>query len=433
MFLKRNNILKIKLSILTAIYLSYIFGFFLRENIAGGAEKDFINLTWVGILSFKDNFLETIFNYGAIGEGSTPMFHIINAYLNPFTYSQYAFQASITLLSILNVIFFSQLIKDKFKLSNIDSYLYSSIFLLLPFYRSSAFWGLTENLGWLFLILSIKFYLDVDKQIPTKLKSKIFLTCLFSSLALYTRPYLIFFPIFILLNLIVKKQYSLLKYWISFFSLFAIPGLILLYIWGGSVYLGVGEEKINFIQEYHQPKFILKNLVIFASIFFFYFAPFHIINYSKKFKLPSRQKIKIFSLILLLLLLLNYFNTFDYLNYNKLGGGAFLKINQIIFNENLIFFLFISYLGIISIINFLEKSKNNFVLLFSVLLIYCTPRYIYQEYFEPLFIILFFTLFNLGRGVDKLIKKDQTILIFIIFYVGYYFSSLYYRYYVTAI
>ena len=45
MSLKQNNILRLKLLILIAIYLSYIFGFFLRENIAGGAEKDFIPQT----------------------------------------------------------------------------------------------------------------------------------------------------------------------------------------------------------------------------------------------------------------------------------------------------------------------------------------------------------------------------------------------------
>ena len=86
--------------------LSYFLGFYSRENIAGGAEADFNNLTWKGILAFKNNFTETLFNYGAIGEGSLPLFHIINAYLNPLSYSQVSFQFSICLLSLLNVVFF---------------------------------------------------------------------------------------------------------------------------------------------------------------------------------------------------------------------------------------------------------------------------------------------------------------------------------------
>ena len=117
---------------------------------------------------------DTIYNYGKIGEGSLPLFHILNAYLNPFTYNEKSFQLSICAISFLNVIFFSQILKQKYKIKIIDSYLYSSIFLILPFFRSSAFWGLTENLGWLFLILTIKFYLVVYKN-----KVNIFLSVYF--------------------------------------------------------------------------------------------------------------------------------------------------------------------------------------------------------------------------------------------------------------
>ena len=143
---------------------SYIIGFFLRENVAGGAEQDFLNFTWPLINSFKKDLLFTIINYGTFGEGSLPLFHIINAYLNPFTFNQIIFQGSITLISLLNVLFFSQIIEKKFNLKKIDALLYSSIFLILPFFRSSAFWGITENFGWLFLLLSIKYYNLIDKN-----------------------------------------------------------------------------------------------------------------------------------------------------------------------------------------------------------------------------------------------------------------------------
>ena len=182
--------------------------------------------------------------------------------------------------------FFSQILRQKYKINNVDSYLYSGIFLILPFFRSSAFWGLTENLGWLFLILTIKYYLVVEKN-----KVNIFLVCLFSSLALYTRPYLIFFPVFFIMNLFIKKKdYFILKTSIFYYTIFAIPGLILLYIWGGSVYLGTGEDKVNFILEYHQPKFIFKNLVIFSSIFLFYLLPFHLVSFSTEKKLIETKK-----------------------------------------------------------------------------------------------------------------------------------------------
>ena len=175
-----KNISYFKILILILIFLLYANGFYLRENIAGGAESDFNNFTWKGIQAFKTNFLHTIVNYGAIGEGSLPMFHIINAYLNPFAFNPYIFQLSISIVSLFNVLFFSKILRQKYDLSILDSYLYSSIFLILPFFRSSAFWGLTENLGWLFLILSIKFFSRNRQK-----KRNVFLVCLFSSLAIH--------------------------------------------------------------------------------------------------------------------------------------------------------------------------------------------------------------------------------------------------------
>jgi len=38
----------------------YIIGFFLRENVAGGAEKDFLNYTWPIIDAFKNQFYDTL-------------------------------------------------------------------------------------------------------------------------------------------------------------------------------------------------------------------------------------------------------------------------------------------------------------------------------------------------------------------------------------
>ena len=125
-----KNLIYFKFFLLILIILFYFFGFYIRENIAGGAEADFNNLTWKGILSFKNNFLDTLYNYGKIGEGSLPLFHILNAYFNPFTYNKDSFQLSISFLSLLNVVFFSQILRQKYRIKILDSYLYSSIFLI---------------------------------------------------------------------------------------------------------------------------------------------------------------------------------------------------------------------------------------------------------------------------------------------------------------
>ena len=428
MFVRKKNIFYIKILLLFLILLSYFFGFYFKENIAGGAEADFRNLTWIGILSFKTDFLGTLYNYSSIGEGSLPMFHILNAYLNPFTYSQESFKFSISILSLLNVVIFSQILRQKYNLKLLDSYLYSSVFLILPFFRSSAFWGLTENLGWLFLIISIKYFLIIDKK-----KLNIFLVCLFSSLALYTRPYLIFFPIFFVMSSFINRDYTLLKNSIFYYALFSIPGLFLLYIWGGSVYLGMGEERVNLILEFHQPKFIFKNLVIFSSIFFLYFLPFHIVTVLKERKFLKIEESKKYLLLLFFILALYYFNIFDYLKDNTLGGGAFLKINQFFFDNNYFFFIIIAFLGIVSVINLIKISKRNLILLLSILIIYCTAKNLYQEYFEPLLLITFLSLFDMRKKSIESLKENKTIFIFLFYFLSYFLASYYYRYNIAII
>jgi len=408
------------------VFMSYIIGFFLRENIAGGAESDFEKLTWPLILAFKNQIYDTLVNYGSFREGSLPVFHLFNAYLNPFTFSKITFQASITFFSILNVIFFSQIIREKFKISNLDSFVYASIFLLLPFFRSSAYWGLTENFGWLFLILSIKYFLKYENTSGKNSIYLIFLFCLFSSIALYTRPYLIFLPSFIFLKYLFYRDYFSLKYSSIFYLLFSLPGLYLLYLWGGS--LKIGPQEVSLIQDYHNPKFILKNLIIFASIFLFYFFPWELSNLIKKVKLPNLKNLLTFLIILIFLFILYFLNIFDYLKSFRYGGGAIFKINQILFKDKFIFFILLSSFGITLIVDYIKISKKN-IILFFCLLLFCFPKYILQEYFEPLFIILLFTLIDLRKNNLLLIKENNTMFIYCVYFLTYLLGSYYYRFF----
>ena len=229
------------------------------------------------------------------------------------------------------------------------------------------------------------------------------------------------------MSLLIKKDYFILKTSIFYYTIFAIPGLILLYIWGGSVYLGTGEDKVNFILEYHQPKFIFKNLVIFSSIFLFYLLPFHLVSFSTEKKIDRNKKIY-YLIALIFLLTLNHLNVFDYLKDNTLGGGAFLKISQLFFYDNNLLFIIIAFFGIISIIYFLEISKKNFVLIFCILIIYCTAKNIYQEYFEPLLLIALLSLFDLKKPSINVLKDNKTVLKFLFYFSIYFFSSYYYRY-----
>ena len=423
MKIRSETIFNFKQIIILLISISFFSGFYLRENIAGGAESDFLNLTYPAIIAFKNNFYDTLLNYGKFGEGSLPLFHILNAYLNPFIENQYLFQLSITLLSLINVYLFFEIVKKKFSLKNLDALLYASLFLLLPFFRSSAYWGLTENIGWLFLLLSIKNYIDLKEKNSEIIK--IFYVCFFSSLALYTRPYLIFFPIFICINCLIKKKFKFFKYATLFYSIFSIPGFYLIYLWGGPLKIGP-EQSINLL-DYHNPSFILKNLLIFFSIFLFYSLPLEISKISQKFLRSNSYFIKYFIFILLFLIFLDYLNFLDYIKIMKMGGGAFLKINHFIFKDNIIFFLITSSIGVLIILNYFLISNSNKVLFLSIM-IFCFPKFIFQEYFEPLIIIVLFCLIDFNKKNKFLISKNKTLFIFTGYFVSYYLLSYLYRY-----
>ena len=70
------------------------------------------------------------------------------AYLNPLSDNITNFQLANTIISFSIFIIFAIILKKKnLYISFIDALLISSVFLLLPFFRTSAFWGKQENYG----------------------------------------------------------------------------------------------------------------------------------------------------------------------------------------------------------------------------------------------------------------------------------------------
>ena len=147
------------------MFISFFLGYFLRENSAGGG-LEFYKLSWPIIQSFQKDFLFTINNYGTFGDYTIPFSHIINAYLNPFSNNVSNFQLSVLVISFVVFFIFALVLKKIFSDINfIDILLTSSVILLLPFFRTSAFWGKNENYGWLFFILALYFFFEIKKNI----------------------------------------------------------------------------------------------------------------------------------------------------------------------------------------------------------------------------------------------------------------------------
>ena len=152
---------------------------------------------------------------------------------------------------------------------------------------------------------------------------------------------------------------------------------------------------------------IFNDILITFSLFFFYILPFlitNIIEIENPFK-----KINIF--FSLLIFLICSFN-FDY-NYLYSGGGIFFKFSNLTFGNNYIFYI-IAFCAILTCLPLLAKKKFNILIFLLILL--NNPQYtIYHKYFDPFFLIVFFTIFNFRLNIKKMASSGNYYIVFFYF------------------
>ena len=430
-----NKEVLLKLFVIFLISVSFFLGYFLRENAAGGG-PEFYELSWPIIQSFKEDFLFSIKNYASFGDGTIPFSHIINAYLNPFSAVTENFQLSTTIISFVIFSIFALILKKTFTHVNfIDILLTSSVLLLLPFFRTSAFWGKNENYGWLFCILALYFFSEIKKDLSNNPKNRdilnIILFCFTSACALYARQALVFLPISYLLYLFfnsANKKTIIIS--IISFVIFAIPAFLLILIWG-NVFPVENFQDGQFFGNWLNFNHILKNFPILLSFFGFYLFPILIIEFlNSEFKDFFSKYFKSFFFALIIFVFLSQINLLNYLGDYKMAGGAILKVNYLIQKNNFFLLLVFSSIGFSILIRFItEDIKNNAVILLPILIIFGFPQLLYQEYVEPLILIIFFLALktNLHKVYFNNISLSNSIFLsyFTIFLIG----SIYFKHF----
>ena len=111
--MKINSSDYLKFFVIFSFSVLFFLGFIFRENAVGGGPEFYI-LQWPIIQSFKKDFLFTISNYGTFGDGNYPFYHIVNAYLNPFSKTDMQLMMSVTVLSFFVFIIFAYALKKIF-------------------------------------------------------------------------------------------------------------------------------------------------------------------------------------------------------------------------------------------------------------------------------------------------------------------------------
>ena len=137
------------------------------------------------------------------------------------------------------------------------------ILLLSPWFRSSSYWGMTENFAFFFLIPSL-YYLDLLISKKISFNKNLLLTILIS-LTLYARQQYIFLALFHLLVLLLNNNKRELIFTIIIYSLLSLPGFYVLFTWGVFDDLSQTTSSSSSLNV----KNILMNIPKISSLFFF--------------------------------------------------------------------------------------------------------------------------------------------------------------------
>ena len=310
------------------------------------------------------------------------------------------------LFLINNTLSILLVLKEKFYKIRLNKlFAFSLILFLLPSFRSGAIWANTQITALIFFLISLIYFVRWLKKNNNQLSREIFLQCLFLSLAVYSRQLYAYIFIFFLFNYYLKLDYKkFLK--VSFLVLiFSIPGILLVL---SSPRTLTTTFNFNFSNTF----------LVNTSIISFYLIPIFFLDIFKNFRnLRIKQFILdnyislIFSFLIISFASLNF-------NYNaSLGGGFFIKLSILLF-DNLLLFYLTSIVGFFLIIQIIKEDKK-ISFLFLLLIFGISSYQIFQKYFEPMFIILLFSVINLNilKGILENLKSTFYIYLYFLIYL----------------
>lgn len=394
-------------------FFSLLISLFFKENSSGGAQIDF-EITRQFVENFKLGFLHGLNYFIGTSQLQSPFYYIIIAYSEKIFNLQIIQLSYVIISSFLPIIFYN-ILKKRYNSVNKNYLFYIACLLFLsPYFRSSSSWLTNDNLALIFFSLSISKFLNTEKN---KLILKNFFYCFFYLfMASYIRQYYIIFFFFFIFEATKKLKIDQLFKLIIFCILLSLPGIF---------YITFFIEKYNFLSAKELKPNYISNLFIYLSIFFFYLFPFF---FNKKGIISVKEfvlKNKIFNVFLIIIFIISC-KYFTYSTINELGGGAIYKIGKAINSYQ--FFFITCYISLLIILTNIDFDKKNFVIYLSLYLAF-PFSIIYQKYYDPLILIVFFGLLNQNTVkkliLNKLFKMNLLysyylfLYLFFIFYYGY--------------
>ncbi len=393
------------------LYSSFIIGFILNEDSAGGAIQDYS--FHLGVREFfLNDTLYGLKNYLETKAVHSPIFIIFLKYL--LFLGEDLGRLVFLNFCILIIFLFFKCLKKKYESNTTFLFLISNFFFLSPYFRSSAIWPGDENLALIFFVCSIYFYNSFfEKKNDTGKLISIFFNIFFLALAAYFRPVYALFSFFYFYQLILKNfNFTFLLFYIVVNLILSFPAFYYIFYMKVTFFFdSVGS--FNFINSFS----------LTYTVLLFYLIPFLIYSEKKltfiKFNIPYLLLSILISLIVIFLF-----------NYNtSTGGGIFYMAQKIFFSGNY-FYGFIFFISFIYVNNFLEIKRIDNLILIIILLFFELDNHFYMETYDPLFFICLFLLFktNLINSYIKQISLKKIIFLYS-FLISFYFikvSELYF-------
>ena len=395
-------------------FFSLFLGFYFDENSAGAGtyEGDIKNI-WNNLQIFIANDIKSAIESEDYYSSRTPAFYLFNKIFNPFTENIINFRRSIFIISLSIPILFYFCLKQKFlKEDNLLLLLITSTLCLSPYYRTSSYWGLEENFGLIFLLLaflSLNSFLKKEKEFGYKIHLLLFLSTFFSSCCLYFDQKLIIITIICFAKIIFSKKPNRLRLLSVFYYLtFSLPYIYLISTWGG-----LFPDQVLSESRQIGNKIFLIHVGYTITIIAFYFLPLlsfkneNVKNQIREFFVKKTNYYIIF-LFLIYLIYLIQFNDFN--EQSIIGKGIIHKISIILFNDNLLRALFIYFsffMSLMVVIIFIEKRFIDILTIFYLCILSLFLWPIFQEYFDPLILLMVFTFFGTKLFINY---KNVTIL-----------------------
>ena len=395
---KTNKLLYIFLS--SSIFLGFYFGE--DSSGSGGFIADFNNT-----LKYLDNLNLGFKEYFQEGVAHFPLHYYLESKILNIVHNLDVLRLVYVFISLCIPILFYRSLKIKFEsIDRNNLFIFSLIIFLMPSFRSGAIWANSQLTALLFFLIALFYFCKWEKQKDfARLNTNLFLQILFLSLAVYARQ------LYAIVFLYMVYLYYLR---LNFKTFFLVCSVILIVSLPGFYFISLlpSTLTLTFTSQIHN------SIVVNLSILSFYLIPIYFFLFAdQKLNFISFNKNKIFLFFVSSLILFLFCFWFSY-NF-KLGGGFFIKLSVILF-DNLYFFYLTSFMGLLFCFMICFENKENIIILF-LLVTGISSYQIFQKYFEPMFLMIFFILMKTKISEIFLSKKKYI-----------YFLSAYFLFYLCA-